>query len=43
MSEKLIKQMEQEEAKLIEKLRLTQELQMLAYENLETAMSTGDS
>lgn len=35
MSEKLIKQMEAEEAQLIEKLRVTQEMQRAAFEHLE--------
>lgn len=35
MSKKLIKQMEAEEAQLIEQLRITQELQRAAYEHLE--------
>lgn len=38
MSEKLVKQMEDEEAQLIEKLRITQEMQRAAYEHLEFVM-----
>ncbi|TYZ68328.1 hypothetical protein PybrP1_007607 [[Pythium] brassicae (nom. inval.)] len=38
MSEKLIKQMEAEEAQLIEKLRVTQEMQRAAFEHLEFVM-----
>jgi hypothetical protein len=38
MSEKLIQKMEKEEAELIDKLRVTQDLQRAAYEHLEFVM-----